>query len=100
MTNEEKINKRIREHYEILEKKGYEIVFLALQGSQNYGLDIYTDEYTSDVDTKAIVLPSFEDIVYNKEPISKTLVLENNEHVDVKDVRVMFENFKKQMQRH
>ena len=96
MTNEEKINKRIREHYEILEKKGYEIVFLALQGSQNYGLDIYTDEYTSDVDTKAIVLPSFEDIVYNKEPISKTLVLENNEHVDVKDVRVMFENFKKQ----
>ncbi len=26
----------------------------------------------------------------------KTLVLENNEHIDVKDIRVMFETYKKQ----
>ena len=50
----------------------------------------------SDIDTKAVILPSFEDIVLNKEPKSTTIVLENNEHIDVKDIRVMFETYKKQ----
>lgn len=96
MSEEEKIMKRVKEHYEYLEKQGYEIVFLALQGSQNYGLDVYDKDYKSDVDTKAIILPSFEDFVYNRKPISTTIVLENNEHIDVKDIRVMFEKYKKQ----
>lgn len=96
MDREEKIMKRVLEHYDYLQEKGYEIVFLALQGSQNYGLDVYDDDYMSDVDTKAVILPSFEDFVYNREPVSKTIVLENNEHIDVKDVRVMFETYKKQ----
>lgn len=92
----EKIMKRVEEHYKILLDKGYEIIYLGLQGSQNYGLDVYDSDYKSDVDTKAIVLPSFEDFIENKEPISTTLVLDNNEHIDVKDIRVMFDNFKKQ----
>lgn len=96
MSKEDKTLNRVKEHYLYLRNKGYEVVFIALQGSQNYGLDVYTDEYMSDVDTKAIVLPSFEDFVYNKAPVSKTIVLENNEHIDVKDVRVMFETYKKQ----
>lgn len=96
MNREEKIMKRLEEHYSYLKEKGYEVVFLALQGSQNYGLDIYDEDYMSDIDSKAIVLPSFENFVYNKKPESQTLVLENNEHIDVKDVRIMFENFKKQ----
>lgn len=50
----------------------------------------------SDIDTKVVILPSFEDIVLNKEPKSTTIVLENNEHIDVKDIRVMFETYKKQ----
>ena len=87
---------RVEEHYDFAEKQGYEIVMVALQGSQNYGLDIYTDEYKSDVDTKAIVLPTFEDFCKSKEPVSKTLVLPNNEHCDVKDIRVMFKTFEKQ----
>ena len=91
-----KIMKRVQEHYDYLKDKGYEIVFLALQGSQNYGLDVYDEDYMSDVDTKAVILPSFEDFVYNREPVSKTIILENNEHIDVKDVRVMFETYKKQ----
>lgn len=95
MNREEMINKRLREHYEHLENLGYEIVFLALQGSQNYELDIYRDDYMSDVDSKAIVLPSFEDFVSSKHPISTTLVMENKEMVDVKDVRVMFDVMKK-----
>lgn len=96
MNREERIMKRVQEHYEYLKSEGYEIVFIALQGSQNYRLDVYDDEYMSDVDTKAIVLPTFEDFVYGRQPISKTLVLENNEHIDVKDIRVMFETYKKQ----
>lgn len=89
------INDRLKAHLEAINNK-YEVVGVFLQGSQNYGLDIYEDDYKSDVDTKAIVLPSFEDIVYNRPPVSTTIVLDNNEHVDVKDVRVMFDNFKKQ----
>lgn len=96
MTKEEKIMKRVQEHYDYLQEKGYEIVFLALQGSQNYGLDVYDEDYMSDVDTKAVILPSFEDFVYNRGLVSNTIVLDNNEHIDVKDVRVMFETYKKQ----
>ena len=96
MNKDEKIMKRVKEHYDYLQQKGYEIVFLALQGSQNYGLDVYDKEYMSDVDTKAVILPSFEDFVYNRRPESETIVLDNNEHIDVKDVRTMFENYKKQ----
>ena len=80
-------------------KKAYperELFAICLQGSQNYGLDIYTDEYKSDVDTKAIVIPSLEEIVLNKKPISTTHILPNNEHLDIKDIRLYFENFKKQ----
>ena len=50
----------------------------------------------SDIDTKAVILPSFEDIVINKKPVSTTLVLENNEHIDVKDIREMFDMFRKE----
>ncbi len=96
MSREKNIMKRVQEHYEYLKSKGYEIVFLALQGSQNYGLDVYNNDYMSDIDTKAVILPSFEDFVYNRQPVSKTIVLDNNEHIDVKDVRVMFDMYKKQ----
>lgn len=91
----EHIFKQIKRHYSYLQDK-FEVVGVFLQGSQNYELDIYDEDYKSDVDTKAIVLPSFEDIVYNREPVSTTIVLENNEHIDVKDIRVMFDIFKKQ----
>lgn len=90
-----KISCRLQEHYNILLEKGYDVLYLALQGSQNYNLDEYSENYCSDIDTKAIVLPSFKDFCYNKTPISTTLILDNNEHIDVKDIRVMFEMLKK-----
>lgn len=89
------IFKRIKEHYNFIKDK-YEVVGIFLQGSQNYGLDIYDEDYKSDIDTKAIILPSLEDIVLNKAPLSTTLILDNNEHIDLKDVRIMFDTFKKQ----
>jgi len=95
MTREERIMKRVQEHYDYLQENGYEVVCLCLQGSQNYELDEYSEEYMSDIDTKAIVLPSFEDFCYGRSPLSTTLILDNNEHIDVKDVRIMFETIKK-----
>ena len=48
MSTEEKkdfINKRLVSHYSYIESLGYEVIGVFLQGSQNYNLDIYTDEY-------------------------------------------------------
>ena len=63
---------RLKEHYAaaaaIIPKD--RILGIFLQGSQNYGMA--TEK--SDVDTKCIILPSFEDIVFNKPPISTTYV--------------------------
>ena len=85
---------RLYEHYE--EAKTYfpedKIVGIFLQGSQNYGLDLPT----SDVDTKLIVVPTFQDIALNKKPVSTTHVRTNDEHIDFKDIRLYIETFRKQ----
>lgn len=98
MNREQQIFKRLSTNYNWLKKNypEYNCIYFALQGSQNYNLDMYTDDYMSDVDSKAIIVPNLEDIVNNTTPISTTLVLPNNEHIDVKDIRLMVENFKKQ----
>lgn len=88
----DKVQQRIQEHYNIAVDEEYEVVGVFLQGSQNYGL-AYED---SDVDSKAILLPRFNDFVLNKQPVSTTLILDNDEHIDLKDVRLMFDCFKKQ----
>ena len=68
------------------------IVGVFLQGSQNYGLDYEG----SDIDTKCIVLPTLEDLIFNRKPVSTTHVLPNEEHLDLKDVRLYFQTFRKQ----
>lgn len=62
------------------------------QGSANYGLD-YED---SDTDTKCILLPNFESVVSSKDQISFTHVMDNDEHIDFKDIRIYMDLFKKQ----
>lgn len=87
------INRRIVEDFEYLTYDlNMNVVGVFLQGSQNYHLDYKG----SDIDTKAIIIPKFEDIVLNKKPISKTLIKEDDSHLDVKDIRLMFDCFKKQ----
>ena len=95
MNREEKIMQRVQEHYDYLQSLGYEIVCVCLQGSQNYGLDEYSNEYMSDIDTKAIVLPPLDDFIAAATPISTVVIMDNNEHAEVKDIRVMFDMFKK-----
>ena len=90
----EQIFKQLQEHYQealtIFPKD--RIVGIFVQGSQNYCLNWEG----SDLDTKCIVLPSFEEICFNKDPVSYTHIRKNNEHIDFKDLRLMMQCFKKQ----
>ena len=88
------IMKRIEEHYQeaLTFFPENRVVGIFCQGSQNYGLD-YED---SDIDTKLIVVPSIDDIIFNKPPISTTHVRNNNEHIDFKDFRLYRKCFEKQ----
>lgn len=72
--------------------KDDQIVMLALVGSQNYNLATET----SDMDTKLTLLPSVEDIISNKPAVSTTHIRENDEHIDFKDLRLMFPTLLKQ----
>ena len=90
--NIKEVEERINEHRQELRHLGHDYFFVALQGSWNYDLGYEK----SDVDTKALILPTFREIALNKKPISTTHIMENNEHLDLKDIRVMFENFWKQ----
>lgn len=85
----DKVTESIFEHYDYAKSHNYNIVALFLQGSQNYGLETHL----SDVDTKAILLPSFKSIITQSKKTSTTLVLPNNEHCDVKDISCMYECF-------
>ena len=69
-----------------LKEKGYNVVYLCIFGSQNYGLDIYTDDYKSDIDFKAVIIPTLDDLVYNCKPISTTIEY-NGGQIDLKDIR-------------
>lgn len=92
--SDEWIMSKVREHYEELctMYPQNRIVGIFLQGSQNYGLDT---EF-SDIDTKAILIPSWEDVCFNHKPISTTHIRDNEEHIDLKDVRLYFQTFRKQ----
>lgn len=84
----------VQEHYnEALEHFSEDrMVGIFYQGSGNYGLDVPN----SDVDTKLILTPTLDDIIFNCKPISTTHVRANDEHTDWKDVRLMFQTFRKQ----
>jgi len=91
---DEWIMEQVKRHYDEALKlfPADRIVGVFLQGSQNYGLDYEG----SDIDTKCIVLPTLEDLIFNRKPVSTTHVLDNDEHLDLKDVRLYFQTFRKQ----
>ena len=68
------------------------IVGIFYQGSGNYGLDYEG----SDIDTKLIIVPTFEQIAFNKQPCSTTHIRNNDEHIDFKDIRLYMQTFRKQ----
>lgn len=94
MSREEKIMTGVYEHLDesFDSFQADRIVGIFLQGSQNYGLDY---EH-SDIDTKLIITPTFQEIAFNKQPISTTHVRANDEHTDFKDIRLYIQTFRKQ----
>lgn len=87
-----KIRERLHSDFGYLQSLGHTVLGVFLQGSQNYNLDYEG----SDIDTKAIIIPKFKDVVLNKKPVSTTLILPSNEHIDVKDIRLYVDCFYKQ----
>lgn len=58
------------------------IIYIAPYGANNYNL---TDEQ-SDADFKAIVIPSLDDVIFERKPISTVIDYENGQ-IDIKDIR-------------
>lgn len=89
MTNSRvKIYKTLKTYYDFL-SKNYRVLFIGIYGSQNYNLD---DE-NSDIDAKAIVLPTLKDII-NKRSIKKIISMETGE-IAVFDLMSYYQIIKK-----
>ena len=81
-----KVMERVREHYKkMLDIYDDRLIGVFLIGSQNYKLDIES----SDVDTIAVIIPSISEITFLSSPTSLTKIMENGEHIVVKDLRLV-----------
>ena len=89
MNKIETIIEELHKRKKILEEKGYNVIYIGLHGSQNYNLD---DE-KSDIDCKAIIMPSLHDIIFRK-VTSTTIELEDG-HIDVKDLLTFYDVIRK-----
>lgn len=89
------ISDAIKEHYQAVIEYGIpeeRILGVFLYGSQNYGCALPD----SDVDTKAIFIPSLEEAVLSKQMTNHEIHFANGEHCEVMDIRHLIDNFKKQ----
>ena len=85
----QKVMESIKEQYLALPK---EPIFIAHYGSYNYGMETEN----SDVDTKAMIAPSMRDVILGKKMVSKVYQMNEIDQCDVKDLRLMIQNFQKQ----
>jgi len=83
--------KHLMEAVEYLKNKGYKVIYMALYGAQNYNLQ----REKSDYDYKAVVVPLLKDIVFNVKPVSLVEDLPFDGQVDIKDIRLMVDQWKK-----
>lgn len=89
------IQEALKEHKQAVLNYGIkeeQLLVVALYGSQNYGLATEN----SDVDTKAIYIPTLEELCSAPKPLVKELSLPNNEKCVLMDIRHFAENLKKQ----
>jgi len=80
---------KIKYQKKFLEDLGYNVLYIGLFGSQNYGLD---DE-DSDIDLRAIILPTLEQLI-KKEKTSKKFETKLG-LIDIKDVMAFYEVIRK-----
>jgi len=81
------ITLRLNRAAEYVRSLGYFPAYISLYGSQNYGLSLEEEGYASDYDFKCVVLPSFREIVDEKECASLTVDFEGGQ-IDIKDIRL------------
>lgn len=89
MNKDSNIFKQLKLYNQILEEKGYNVIYIGLYGSQNYNLD----DDQSDIDVKAIVLPNLHDIIFRK--VTSISIECENGTIDVKDLLTFYEVIKK-----
>lgn len=93
-----KIQEKLQKHLQELYYLGYQkdsILGIFLYGSQNYGVDLET----SDVDTKVIYIPSYDELCFQEKRASREHIIktkDGEEKCEVKDIREMVKMFKKQ----
>jgi predicted nucleotidyltransferase len=90
----ERLMEALRKQKAVLEIQGYKVAYICIYGSQNYGLDINTEEYKSDIDMKAVIVPTLDDLIYNSKPVSETVDTEWGQ-CDIKDIRTYTETMAK-----
>ena len=77
-------------HDKIIDLRGGEVVMTSLIGSQNYGLDTEKSDY----DTFSLVLPSFENLAFAKDPVAGEYDVEDGKCM-YKDIRIALNLLKK-----
>ena len=87
MDKRQYVDTAMAEVLNLVDHMGLNPVYLCVQGSTNYNLDVYSDEYMSDVDMKCFVLPTLKDLYYGTK-LSKTYQT-NYGQVEVKDLRLL-----------
>ncbi len=94
MLQDRRIMERVQKHYDYLTSLGLNVACIFAQGSMNYGLYVQDEDYKSDVDTKAIILPTLDDLIRG-EKMKTTKYEFEGEQIDVKDIRVMVQMWAK-----
>lgn len=77
---------RLEEAIAFVESRGYTCAYAALYGSQNYGLELDTPDYRSDVDIKCAVLPGLSALAREEAVAPETLEWQGGQ-IEIKDVR-------------
>lgn len=90
MTKKDLIKSQMQEKMNWLkDNTDYQVALMYLQGSQNYNMDVYTENYKSDFDVKCYIVPTLDDMIKNKKPESKVIVMEDKSHIEIKDIRLL-----------
>lgn len=79
----------LHKYSKILDDNGYKVLYIGVYGSTNYNLN----DDKSDLDVKAIVLPTLDDIIFRKS-VSTTIECDNGS-IDVKDLLTFYNVIKK-----
>lgn len=89
-----RVRKRLKEHLDeaLQNPKIHDWFMIAVNGSYNYNMD--TPQ--SDIDSKLLVIPSLEQLVSGKSLNYLHCMSDNDEHVEVKDIRHYFATMLKQ----